>query len=92
MDDDFTITVGGLTLCQTTIFRWCERDDDSGKLVPVKGGTCACGADRLPVDSEFELPFPEREESQWKAYTKATGRPFPHLILLPPYNPEQEDE
>lgn len=88
MDDDFSFTMGGLTLCQTTVFRWCRQDYDSGRLVPIEGGTCACGADRLPVDSKFAPLLPEREESQWEKVTE----PFPPLVLLPPYKPKHEDE
>ena len=80
MSDDFTFTAGGLTLCKKTIFRWCSRDNESGKLLPVKGGTCACGADRLPSGNDLANKWEEVKE------------PFPTLALVPPCNTEEEDE
>ena len=88
MSDDFTFTAGGLTLCKKTIFRWCSRDNESGKLLPVKGGTCACGADRLPSGNRFAPLFPEHEENQWGEVRE----PFPPLALVPPCNTEEEDK
>lgn len=78
MDDDFSFTMGGLTLCQTTVFRWCRQDDDSGQFKPFNGGVCACGADRLDVERDV----------QWEKVTE----PSPPLVLLPPYKPKQKEE
>lgn len=87
MDDDFSFTMGGLTLCQTTVFRWCRQDDDSGQFKPFNGGVCACGADRLPVGTGSSPILPERDV-QWEKLRE----PFPPLVLLPPYKPKQKEE
>ena len=59
------IELGGLTLCQVTVRRWC-RQDDSGKFKPLKGGICACGASRLPVDTGFAPILPDPDGDPWE--------------------------
>jgi hypothetical protein len=60
-------TVGGLTLCERKFYRWCT-EDENGEFVPEKGGTCQCGAARLPENSSFApiRTLPKRESDKWQ--------------------------
>lgn len=90
------IEIGGLTLCQVTVRRWC-RQDDSGKFEPLRGGICACGASRLPVDTGFAPLLPDPDDIPWeKVVVKEDEQSEDFLDYLRESSfitkPEQEDE
>jgi len=52
-----TVTVGGLTLCETKVYTWCKKDED-GKYRPIK-------SDLPEKKSIFPPILPPPPEKEW---------------------------
>jgi len=66
------ITIGGLTLCTTKVYKWCKKDED-GKYRPIKAD------DRERAIFAPHLPPPPEEE--WNAVTVSGTEEYYEAML-----------